>query len=116
MKLIGNDSIVRSVGFLNNDKHIISTSMMGEITIFDSKTGDIVVHESCLGDKDEIEGNIIYCVRPFRKTGDGKEFMTTHQDCVARSWEFDPSGKEIKMIDVFPGHSNTVRYLFIFSF
>jgi hypothetical protein len=39
-------------------------------------------------------------------------FMTTHEDCVARSWEFDPSGKEIKMIDVFPGHSNTVRYRF----
>ena len=112
-KLVGNESIVRSVGFINNDKHIISTTLEGEITIFDVKSGDIVVHEKWLGDKEEIEGNIIYCVRPFNKTGDGKLFMTTHEDCVARSWEFDPSGKEIKMMDVFPGHSNTVRYQFI---
>jgi WD40 repeat protein len=44
-KLVGNESIVRSVGFMNNDKHIISTTLEGEITIFDTKSGEIVVHE-----------------------------------------------------------------------
>mmetsp|Transcript_9821 Transcript_9821/g.11028 ORF Transcript_9821/g.11028 Transcript_9821/m.11028 type:complete len:104 (-) Transcript_9821:38-349(-) len=37
--------------------------------------------------------------------------MTTHEDCVARSWEFSPSDNEIKAIDVYSGHSNTVRYI-----
>mmetsp|Transcript_6885 Transcript_6885/g.6034 ORF Transcript_6885/g.6034 Transcript_6885/m.6034 type:complete len:188 (+) Transcript_6885:3-566(+) len=42
MKLIGNDSVVRSVGFFNKDKNIMSTSIKGDITIYDTQTGDIV--------------------------------------------------------------------------
>lgn len=40
MKLIGNESKIRSVGFFNKDKNIVSTSNHGEISIFDTKTGD----------------------------------------------------------------------------
>lgn len=60
LKCVGNKSIVRSVGFLNNDKHIISTSLEGEITIFDAASGDVVLQERCLGDKSDLEGNTIY--------------------------------------------------------
>ena len=79
--------------------------------MFDTKTGEIYLQDQCLGDKSELEGNIIYCVRGLRKTGGGNIFMTTHEDCVARSWELDTSTKQIKMLDVFPGHSDTVRYI-----
>lgn len=102
--------MVRSVGFFNNDQNIVSTSLEGEITIFDAKTGDVLFQEQILGDNDAYQGNIAYCVRPFRKIGDGVCFMTTHADCVSRTWEFNPDGNQIKMMNTFIGHSNTVRY------
>lgn len=110
-ELSGNNSIVRSVAFLNDDNYIVSTSLEGDITIFDAKTGDVVLQEQVLGEKEKIEGNVIYCVRPMRKTGDGLGFMTSHEDCVARSWQFDPSSNQIKMMGLLIGHSNTVRYV-----
>lgn len=109
-ELSGNNSIVRSVAFFNDDNHIISTTLEGDITIFDAKTGDIVLQQKVLGEKEEIEGNVIYCVRPMRKIGGGLCFMTTHEDCVARSWQFDTDSNEIKMMEMLVGHSNTVRY------
>ncbi|CAI2374585.1 unnamed protein product [Moneuplotes crassus] len=111
LKLIGNQSKVRCVGFFNDDKYILSTSQGGEITIFDAKTGDIVSQQIFFGEREELEGNISYCGRAMRKIGGGCQFMTTHQDCVARSWEFSPDDKEFKQLDTFIGHSDTVRYV-----
>jgi WD40 repeat protein len=109
MKLVGNQSKIRSVGFFNSDKHVVSTSNTGEISIFDFKTGDLVYHNEVMGERDEYEGNIAYCVRPLTKIGRGLQFMTGHQDCIARSWEFDPDNNDLKELDQFIGHSNTIR-------
>lgn len=110
-KCIGLNGIARCVSFINQDKHLLVTSQHGEIMVIDVKTGSSVLHEYCTGDKEEGEDNIIYCARGLKTVGDGLMFMTTHQDCVSRSWEFDPSSSSIRMLDVFPGHTNTVRYL-----
>ena len=110
-KLIGNSGMVRCVQFINSDKHILSGSLKGELTIYDAGTGDQVLQEVVLGDKDEYEGNIIYCVRGMRKAGGGLHFMSSHEDLKARSWEFDPSNAEIKKMDDFKGHSDTVRFI-----
>lgn len=109
-KLIGNRSMVRSVAFFCHDKYIVSTSLEGEITIYDAKSGEIIAQDLCLGDKSEYEGNIAYCVRPLRKLGGGENFMTTHEDCVARMWEFNSEMKEFKNTGIYIGHSDTVRY------
>ena len=47
----------------------------------------------------------------MRSSGGGLRFMTTHQDTVARLWEFDPEGAQMKELDTFIGHSNTLRYV-----
>ena len=60
MKLVGNQSKIRSVGFFNSDKHVVSTSNTGEISIFDFKTGDLVYQNEVMGERDEYEGNIAY--------------------------------------------------------
>jgi WD40 repeat protein len=109
MKLIGNAAKIRSVGFFNKDKNIVSTSNHGEISIFSTKTGDSVYHNKVLGERDEYEGNISYCVRPLRTIGEGFQFMTGHQDCIARTWEFDPDNNNLRERDQFIGHSNTIR-------
>ena len=80
LKLIGNDSIVRSVCFFNRDQNILSTSLMGDITIYDTKTGEIVCQQRCIGEREEFLGNIAYCGKALRKTGGGMQFLTTHQD------------------------------------
>lgn len=88
---------------------MVATSQQGEIMIIDTKTGKQVYLNTFLGEKDEYEGNIIYWVRGLKKYGDGNIFMTTHQDNVARSWEFDPSSWGINLLNSYVGHSNTVR-------
>lgn len=111
LKLVGNQGMVRSCNFFNKDKHIVTTSLSGEISIFDAKTGDLISQQVCTGEREEIEGNISYSSRGMRNIGGGLQFMTTHQDCVARSWEFSPDDKEFKHLDTFIGHSDTVRYI-----
>lgn len=110
-KLIGNADMVRSVVFFNNDESILSGSTKGEISIFDAKSGDLESQNLFLGEKDEHEGNIIYCVRSMKSEGNSTSFMTTHADCVARSWEYDPSSKDTKIMNEYIGHSDTVRYI-----
>lgn len=110
-KCIGNEGMVRSVGFMNDDQHIFSTSMEGEITIFDAKSGEMFLQEKCISDQTETEGNIIYSGSAARKLGDGKYLLTTHEDCATRSWELNPDTKELKNTEIFIGHSNTVRHV-----
>lgn len=80
LKLVGNKAKVRSVCFFNKDRNIISTSLGGDITIYDAKTGDILCQQQCLGEMDEFLGNIAYSVKALKKTGGGLQFFTTHQD------------------------------------
>lgn len=110
-KIIGNADMVRSVVFFNNDQNILSGSIKGEISIFDAKTGDLEFQDLFLGDKNEHESNTIYSVRGMKSKGNGTRFMTTHADSVSRSWEYDPSSKDTKMMNEYIGHSNSVRYI-----
>jgi WD40 repeat protein len=100
--------VVRCVEFLNNDKHIISSNMDGDVMIHDISSGDLVMETQVLGNKTAKEGNICYCVKAL---SDGLHFMSTHEDYVVRTFNFDLDSKTVEEVQKYEGHTNTVRNL-----